>query len=140
MTPQKERAILIGTKDSDHLELTRISRSDLGGYSFIEADLSVIAVPWNGRLKAVFHSFELEGLATGLRELYSKLDETIEFRSVESQLCMTIKGDGRGHISVKGTAHDSSPPGCNNSLSFLLHLDQTCLLPLAKSLDEFVAP
>jgi hypothetical protein len=89
--------------------------------------------------EASIRSEELEGFMRDVRRLHQDLTGEAEFATMEDQLRLHLTADGRGHVSVAGTAQDAA--GTGNRLEFHLEVDQTHLAPLIGNLktvlDEF---
>jgi hypothetical protein len=75
---------------------------------------------------------ELHRLASDIDRLHRDLAGRIEFQPLEPYLELTLVGDGRGHIFIRGKANDLSSD--EHSIAFSLHIDQTELPAIARAL------
>jgi hypothetical protein len=71
-----------------------------------------------------------------VHQLYETLGGEARFETVENQICLVLKGDGRGHISLIGHLLDRCGDG--NKLSFKLNFDQTLLRRSILELERFL--
>jgi hypothetical protein len=102
--------------------------------NWIKVQIFVIAGVFQGRVSAVFLTEELFAFASKLRPLYETLEGTAEFKTIEDQLYLKLKGDGKGHISLEGAVIDR--PGIGNVLSFKLEFDQSELANSIRELEK----
>src|SRR5688572_27338020 len=98
--------------------------------NWLRTDVSVQAGSFHGRESIAILTWELSGFLAELVKLQETLAGTATFETIEEQLEMQLKGDGRGHIELSGCV--SSPENAN-SLKFYLEFDQT---DLAKTISE----
>jgi hypothetical protein len=70
-----------------------------------------------------------------LKKLYSFESSQGEFRTLESQLHIEIRGDRRGNFEATCKAEDSS---CGNCLKFTLEFDQTYIPRMLTELDAII--
>jgi hypothetical protein len=75
---------------------------------------------------------ELGRFGGEVEQLYRDLRGKAVLRPMEPFLEMTLEGDGRGHISVTGTARHEL--GAGSHLAFEFELDQTQLPSIARAL------
>jgi hypothetical protein len=122
--------IVIGQITSDHVTIERISAPNFEGW--FHANVSVQSAVWTGKLRAEFAAGELRRFGLEIETLNKQLDGRAELRPMESFIEMIFKGDGRGHISVTGTAWHQL--GAGTRLEFEFELDQTQLPSIAKAL------
>lgn len=125
MTPE----IIIGNAGGDHVSL-KIGRRDDEGWS--PADIEVCCDGWEGRLKGSFLKGELSNFAKEIRSLLGNLSGTAGLHPVEPNVSMTLAGDGKGHIVVKGLAQNTF--GSGNQFNFCFEIDQTYLTKIVNSL------
>lgn len=85
---------------------------------------------------AWFEVDDLIAFRDGLRRLYDQLSGEAAFTTIEDQLRLRFRGDGRGHITVEGVALDQVSRG--NRLEFRFMLDQTELPAAIQELDEIL--
>ena len=91
---------------------------------------------FEGRFPASFLSDELVSFRDLLRTLHDTLLGEAKFETLEEQLFLTLKGNGRGQIFLKGHAMDRAGDG--NRLEFELQLDQTHLGGTLRDLDTVI--
>jgi hypothetical protein len=137
MATTEGRTILIGSKISDHIEITSISEKLQGDRKIIYATVHVVSKPWIGEWTTEFVGIELKEFARDIQGLYEKLDTTIKYDSWEGDLSLVFQGDGRGHIEISGTTHNVST--YESAVQVRFQMDQTQLPALVKLIREFVA-
>lgn len=92
---------------------------------------------YSGSYDAAFLTAELVAFRDQLEALYRSLEGVSEFSTMEGQLSLSVSGDGRGQIIVRGVALDA--PGIGNRLEFQLELDQTYVQRAVAELSDVVA-
>ena len=70
------------------------------------------------------------------QKLYETLKGEARFVTVEDQISLILKGDGKGHINLSGRLLDRCGDG--NELLFKLNLDQTQLKHSISELEQFL--
>jgi hypothetical protein len=122
--------VVIGSNDGDHLRITVVDRSNR---PFFDAEVEIHCRPWSGKFAATFLIGELNGFASQIRELYRELRGPIRFEQRHERfLTLEFKGDGHGHIGLKGIA--AARP-YEAKLMFELGLEQTELPGIASALE-----
>ena len=86
---------------------------------------------------AAFLTGELVAFRDQLETLYRSLKGEAEFSTMEGQLSLSVSGNGRGEILVRGVALDA--PGIGNRLEFQLELDQTYVQRTVAELSHVIA-
>jgi len=76
-------------------------------------------------------TYEIAAFTLELRILFKKLTGSAKFETLEEQLSLELRGDGKGHIDVSGEVEDNL--GMGNRLRFAIKIDQS---QLAQSLRE----
>jgi hypothetical protein len=76
-------------------------------------------------VQAYFEKVDFEVFEEQLVELYRTLDGRVELAPLETQVVLTLIGNGRGGIKVSGEA--SSQATYDNKLEFSFEIDQTYL-------------
>jgi hypothetical protein len=123
------RSIVIGKQASEYVSI------EIGGTPFEGWRTGTVAVsagPWSGEYKAQFYVGELSLFAAEIEKLYQDLVGPAVFAPMESNIEMTLRGDGKGHITVEGVARDEFVR--DTYLTFELALDQTELPGIAATL------
>ncbi len=70
-----------------------------------------------------FLTADFSQFLTQLVNLHDSLNGKAEFQTLEEQLFLELKGDGKGHINIRGEAMDMA--GIGNRLIFNILIDQT---------------
>ena len=102
--------------------------------NWLVVEVSVHAGGFRGKTRASIQTSELAVFGPQLRQLYDTLSGTAEFTTIEEQVYLILKGDGKRHITLKGEMMDQ--PGIGNRLNFNLEFDQS---QLANSISDFSA-
>jgi hypothetical protein len=130
MPTRETDRIVIGQSTSDNVTIERITAPNIERW--FHANVSVQSAVWSGKLHAEFMAGELRQFGLEIEKLHKDLGGRVELRPIEPFLEMAFEGDGRGHISVSGTACDRL--GAGTRLVFEFELDQTQLPSIAKAL------
>ena len=120
--------IVIGKLETDHVSLEITDWSD---DRWLAGTLEVQAGPWSGCCSISLFEGELRLFADDLEVLYRDLVGQAAL-SHNHQLRLTLKGNGRGLITVEGSARDTFTEP--TYLAFALALDQTELPPIIAAL------
>ena len=99
--------------------------------NWLRAEVSVQAGSFRARESISILTWELNGFLAELAKLQESLAGTATFETIEEQLEIRLKGDGRGHVELSGRL--SSPQPDADSLMFHLQIDQT---DLARTISE----
>ena len=89
---------------------------------------------FRGKYSASFLTEDFPPFLDQLVRVYESLTGQAEFFTLEGQLSLLVRGDGRGHINIQGEAIDSL--GIGNRLKFKLEIDQT---QLTRSIEDLKA-
>src|SRR5579883_2001206 len=121
--------IVFGDRNGDRmiLEITDRMHPDADDYwdgNWLSVTLDVVAGPWRGATGIGLHLCELQTMRERLRDAYQHLDRKVVFTPMENDFSLEFVGDGRGHVTIRGTARDAIGTG---EISFSYHLDQTYL-------------
>ena len=112
-------------------------RSPIGEYhddNWLTVKISALVGGFRGNVNAAILTAELTAFFTQLRVLYDTLNGTANFKTMEGQLWLHLKGDGKGHIELEGEMADQ--PGIGNRLHFTLHFDQSQLAESIRELEK----
>jgi hypothetical protein len=71
-----------------------------------------------------------------VQRLYETLEGEACFETIENQISLVLKGDGKGHINLSGRLLDRCGDG--NELLFKLFFDQTLLRQSISELEHFL--
>lgn len=116
--------IVIGTKGGDY-----VSIQILGRWS---ANIGVRCDGWSGDIRGTFFKGELLGFAEEISRLYRDLTGTAQLKPLEPNITLTLTGDGKGHVTVEGTARNHFQT--DTLLKFQFTIDQTYLKSIGESL------
>jgi hypothetical protein len=99
--------VIIGNKAADHLSIKGMSAagansSDYWGGNWVTCEVSIVAGGFRGKTQASLRREEFSRLLKQLEPIYTNLEGTPRYRSMEEWLDFEIKGDGRGHLTAKG--------------------------------------
>ncbi len=98
-----------------------------------EAQVSIAVEGFTGAFMARIDSNDFLKFEDELHLLYQNLQGSATLRPLEKQLTLHLIGNGRGAITVTGTAY--SMPTYRNHLEFTFEIDQTFLPPLLAQLS-----
>lgn len=107
------------------------------GEGWIETRAEIVVDGFKGQIRPWFRWIELNRFANQLRLVFETLKGTAELLPCESQLILRLTCDKCGHISMKGNA--SSNIAGDNTLTFEIALDQTCLAEPLRVLEVWIA-
>jgi hypothetical protein len=131
----KNREAHIGDENGEYVSLKRVTPS--GIENWFDAEVEVQCDGWRGKIRAEFMQGELTRFAEEIRNLHKNLFGEALLNPIEPHLTLSLIGDGKGHILVKGTAQNRL--GGGTELSFRLEIDQTYLLAIADALCDIDA-
>jgi hypothetical protein len=120
----------------DVFERERPQSTDYDDGNWLHASVQIHVGGFDGRVSGNLRAEEFVDFRDEVAALHHSLDGDANFRTMEDWLTIEMRGDGRGHIEVKGQLHDD--PGSVNRLTFRLELDQTFLASILAGLDEVV--
>ena len=129
----------LGGERKDFVEVHVLRRehpeaTDYDDGNWLVARIGLDVGSFQGGYEASIRSVELEGFLHHVRRLHQDLRGEAKFTTMEEQLRLHLTADGRGHVSVSGTAQDAA--GTGNRLEFHLEVDQTHLTPLVTQLER----
>ena len=104
--------------------------------NWLAVEISITAGAFRGRFSASIFTSDLTAFHEELVALYKAPNGSAQFRTMEEQVSLNLKGDGLGHIELQGEVLDQ--PGIGNRLSFSLSLDQTQVRASAQSLATLI--
>jgi hypothetical protein len=102
-----------------------------------DAPVVVTVSGFVGTISAYFEIDDFVRFRAGLASLYDTLTGTAELAPRERQLVLSVTGNGRGAIDIKGCAY--AHPTYGSKLDFELRIDQTFLPEPIRVLDRFIA-
>ena len=117
----------------DVLKYERPLSGDYHDNNWLRVVVRVNVGGFRANVEAAFQSAELLGFLGALRVLRETLREEARFDTLETQLALSLRGDGRGHIDLTGTVSDQQ--GGGNQLAFSLQIDQTYLSNTIRELE-----
>ena len=130
MTDSEE--IVIGNKGADYVSLIVVKGRGSEGWS--GAMIEVRCDGWVGGTRWSFQRGELAVFAEEIRQLHRKLSGMARLDPLEPNISLTLIGDGKGHITVEGSAKNNFASG--TELTFRFAIDQTYLKGIADSLSR----
>jgi hypothetical protein len=119
------------------VDLLGYERALTGEYwddNWLNVVIRVQAGGLQGKATATFITAELIEFLSQLRPLYETLSGEAEFDTMEQQLNLKLKGDGKGHVELCGEVLDQS--GIGHRLNFTLHFDQSQLAASIRELER----
>lgn len=122
--------IVIGNRGADFVSLNVVGRGE--GWS--SAVIEVRCDGWMGTFNGSFMKGELSRFAEQLRVLRRDLSGSAQLQPLEPYISLTLTGDGKGHVTVEGTARNHFESG--TKLSFEFTIDQTYLAAIVDSLTK----
>ena len=134
-------AFSLGESQHERVEVTVSgyecqSSGDYYDDNWLTVEVSLAVGGFRGRFRASFLTAELTEFRDQLAVLNKSLEGEAKLVTMETQLLLSLTGNGRGGISLKGDAWDQ--PGIGNRLAFGLDLDQTHLAKVLRELDAVI--
>ncbi|CAH1191241.1 conserved hypothetical protein [Candidatus Nitrotoga sp. BS] len=134
-------AFSLGESAHERVEVTVLGyeRQPSGDYqddNWLTVEVSLAVGGFRGRFQASFLTAEITEFRDQLVALNKSLKGEAKLVTIETQLLLSLTGNGRGGISLKGEAWDQ--PGVGNQLAFGLNLDQTHLANTLQQLDAAI--
>jgi len=134
-------AFSLGESKHERVEVTvsGYERQPSGDYhddNWLTVEVSLVVGGFRGRFQASFLTAELTEFRDQLVALNKSLKGEAKLATMETQLLLSLTGNGRGGISLKGEAWDQ--PGIGNRLAFGFNLDQTHLANTLRELDAVI--
>lgn len=122
----------IGNAEFDRLEVALLGAPD--GEGWIPCRATVRAGGFNGTVDLMMLGSELRAFRSGLEKACRDLRGTVELRTLEDQLHLSIAVNDKGHARTSGYLKELHGDGAE--LRFVLDLDQTHLQHTLAELDE----
>lgn len=137
-SPEDAPAFLIGRETGDHLEVVVRGGAppevtDFWDGNWVGVEVRVRAGGFRGTYRASFRTTELRDFRAALEGLKEDLGGEARFETLEEQLAVVIRGDGRGHFVAECEARDEA--GTGNVLEFSLGFDQTEIPGMVRGLS-----
>ena len=134
--------ILIGDAGGEHVLVRVLSRNhpglfDRGDENWLTCELHVAAGGFRGGFRADLRTEDFQGFLDEAEGLSRALEGTASFSTMEEQMALTLTGDGRGHVRVRGELVDA--PGSDNRLRFSFEIDRSYLPQICNSLEVVLA-
>lgn len=107
-----------------------------GRDGWFDAPVEVKVSGFSGAISACFEIDDFVRFRAGLVSLYQRLAGTAELSHRERQLALSLRGNGRGAIDVRGVAY--AHPTHGSKLDFEFTVDQTFLSEPIRVLDRFM--
>ena len=104
--------------------------------NWIRSEVEVRVGGFQGRFEAQLMTTDFPPFRDGLRALEKDLRGEVSFETLEEQVRVKVRGDGRGHINLDGELADVA--GMGNRLAFHLEIDQTFLGAALQQLDALI--
>ncbi len=121
--------------NTEHFSLTLsldVFEDDIQYPSNAIMDVSVKSDGFSGYASMDIDVKEFSKFALDAYDIYENLTGETEIREpFGNRMYLSLGGDGRGHISIKGKLHN-----CGHTLEFENRIDQTCFQRLARELKE----
>jgi hypothetical protein len=127
--PERER-ITIFVEENSLQKLKPSTENWLG------AKVDVQAGGFQGQASLFLEFSDFERFLPQARQLYETLEGEARFDTIEGQIQLVLKGDGKGHINLSGNLLDDC--GIGNELSFKLEFDQTLLKRSISEIERFI--
>lgn len=118
--------LVLGGNEAEHIELRFNSPQVADRDGWLETYVDIVVKGFRGSIRAFVEIADLVRFGEQLARLHETLGGNAELATTERQIMLTVQGDGRGRVSVKGAAY--SEPCFGNKLEFELNLDQTFLV------------
>lgn len=124
--------VCIGSAPTERVGIVIHCADDPDGW--LDCEIEVAAGGFNGRFRAFLRTADFPPFRKQLQHLYKRLEGVASFTTLEGQLALRLTGDGKGHISVEGSAVDVA--GTGNRLIFEFEIDQTYLSRVIAELER----
>ena len=112
------------------------SSQDYWDGNWVNADIEIDAGSFRGRYGAYLRVEDLRDFRDAVAHLYSFASKEAEFKTMEEQLQINIRGNGLGHFTADCEALDQA--GIGNRLVFSFEFDQTEIPEMLEELEAFV--
>jgi hypothetical protein len=138
MNSNKKYIELAANGNYFRLEPLAYERTASGEYyddNWVRTKISVKGGSFSGQYEVSMLTEEFEYLQKGFLLLDKNLNGGLEFTDMESNVTLTIKGDGFGHFTADVTANDCGGQPYSR-LTFEITFDQTYIKPIIAQLDS----
>jgi hypothetical protein len=134
--------ILIGDAGGQHVRFIVLGRKhpDLFDHwdgNVLACEVEVAAGAFKAAFRADLRAEEFQAFRDQLDALLQSFEGAASFSTGDGQIAVTITGDARGQVSVKGEARDV--PAGDNLLQFGFDVDQSGVNEACRSLDAIVS-
>jgi hypothetical protein len=134
--------LLIGDADGQHVLITVLGRKHPGLFdhcdgNWLACEVRIAAGSFRAAFRADLRAEELLAFRDQIDALVQSVEGAASFSTLEGQIAMTISGDVKGQVSVRGEARDM--PASDNLLQFAFEIDQTYLKTVSLSLDATIS-
>lgn len=134
--------LLIGDAGGQHVLFTVLGRKHPGLFDYwdgnwLACEVKIAAGAFRAAFRADLRAEELQAFRDQIDALVQSVEGMASFSTMEGQVALTIGGDIKGQVSVRGEARDM--PAGDNLLQFAFELDQTYLKAICLSLDAIVS-
>jgi hypothetical protein len=121
--------------DSEFVRIAVPASFTADGWAQVSFEVSVQC--FRGAVQPFLERSDLERLLLDVVPLYESLAGKAELAPLETQVSLTLSGNGRGAIKVSGSA--ASHAAFGSTLEFEFELDQTYLPPFITELQALLA-
>jgi hypothetical protein len=104
---------------------------------WLDAAISVKGGVFSGKFNACLVTTDFEPFKRELEALYQSLKGQAKFNTPESQVEITIDGDGMGKLNAQCSVMDHA--GIGNTLEFEIDMDQTYVPGIIRQLDTIIS-
>ena len=134
--------LLIGDAGGQHVLFTVLGRKHPGLFDYwdgnwLACEIEIAAGAFRAAFRADLRAEELQAFRDQADALVQSVEGVATFSTMEGQLALTIGGDLKGQVSVRGEARDM--PASDNLLQFAFEIDQTYLKEICRSLGAVVS-
>ena len=134
--------LLIGDAGGQHVLFTVLGRKHPGLFdhwdgNWLASEVKVAVGGFRAAYRADLRAEELQAFRDQIDAMVQSVEGAASFSTMEGQIALTIRGDVRGQVSVRGEARDM--PGSDNLLQFAFDIDQTYLKAIWLALNAIVS-
>ena len=116
------------------LELAYPDSSSDFDNNWVKTKINVVGGVFSGGYITELMTVDYEKFKRELSALYNNLKGKVIFADIEGSLKVELRGDGLGHFEVDVLVCDK--PCFGAKLNFIISIDQTCIKPMVKQLNE----
>jgi hypothetical protein len=134
--------IIFGSRSGEFLAIRPLQRPyrdappDADDFDWVRCLIAAKLGGFQASFEAHLLASEFPPFRDALQTLWNDLRGEATFTTMEGQVTVRVRGDGRGHMSVSGELEDIA--GIGNRLVFELELDQTCLVSTLSQFDDVI--